>query len=68
MKEGWVIAYTTNQMFDAELFKRVLGDHDIDSVILNKMDSSYKAFGEIEVYVRQDNILRAKRLAKEFDS
>lgn len=68
MEEGWVLTYTTNKMFDAELFKRVLGDHDIDSVIINKMDSSYRSFGEIEVYVRQDQIIRAKMLAKEFDS
>ena len=68
MEEGWVLAYTTNQMFNAELYKRVLGDHDIEAVIINKMDSSYRAFGEIEVYVRQDHIIRARKLAKEFDS
>ena len=68
MEEGWVLAYTTNKMFDAELFKRVLGDHDIESVIINKMDSTYRSFGDIEVYVRQDQIIRAKMLAKEFDS
>ena len=68
MEQGWVLAYTTNQMFNAELYKRVLGDHDIEAVIINKMDSSYRAFGEIEVYVRQDHIIRARKLAKEFDS
>ena len=68
MEEGWVLAYTTNKTFDAELFKRVLGDHDIESVIINKMDSTYRSFGDIEVYVRQDQIIRAKMLAKEFDS
>ena len=55
-------------MFEAELLKRVLGDHDIEAVILDKMDSSYKAFGDIEIYVRQDQILKAKMLAKEFDA
>jgi hypothetical protein len=68
MEKGWVLAYTTNKMFDAELLKRVLGDHDIESVIINKMDSTYRSFGDIEVYVRQDQIIRAKMLAKEFDS
>ena len=68
MKEGWAIAYSTNQMYNAELLKTVLGDNDIESVIINKMDSAYHAFGDIEVYVRQDQILRAKMLAKEFDS
>ena len=68
MEKGWVLAYTTNKMFDAELLKRVLGDHDIESVIINKLDSTYRSFGDIEVYVRQDQIIRAKMLAKEFDS
>ena len=68
MEKGWVLAYTTNKMFDAELLKRVLGDHDIESVIINKLDSTYGSFGDIEVYVRQDQIIRAKMLAKEFDS
>ena len=55
-------------MFNAELFKRVLADNDIESVIINKMDSTYRTFGDIEVYVRQDQILKAKMLAKEFGS
>lgn len=68
MEEGWVISYTTGEMYLAELFKRVLGDHDIEAVIINKMDSVYKSFGDIEVYVRRDQILRAKKLAEEFNS
>ncbi len=68
MEKGWLLAYSTGKMFNAELFKRVLGDHGIDSVILNKMDSSYRNFGDIEVYVRDSQILKAKMLAKEFDS
>ncbi len=68
MEEGWVIAYTSNEMYHAELFKKVLGDHGIEAVIINKMDSSYQTFGEIEIYVKQDNILKAKKLAEEYDS
>ena len=68
MEKGWVIAHTTNEMYLAELFKKVLGDHDIEAVIINKVDSIYKTFGDIEVYVRQDQILKAKRLAEEFNS
>ena len=68
MENGWTLAYSTQQMFEAELLKRVLGDHDIEAVILDKMDSSYRAFGDIEIYVRQDQLLKAKMLAKEFDA
>ena len=68
MEKGWVLAYTSNEMYLAELFKRVLGDHDIEAVIINKMDTVYRTFGDIEIYVRQDQILKAKKLAEEFNS
>ncbi len=68
MEKGWVCVYTTVQMFRAEIFKRVLADHDIEAVIINKMDSSYKSFGDIEVYVKNDHVIKAKLLAKEFDT
>ena len=68
MEEGWVISYTTNEMYIAELLKKVLWDHDIEAVIMNKKDSMYHTHGDIEVYVRQDQILKAKKLAEEFDS
>jgi hypothetical protein len=68
MEKGWVRIYTTNQMFRSEIFKRVLADHDIEAVIINKMDSSYRSFGEIEIYVKDDHVIKAKLLAKEFDT
>ena len=68
MEKGWVQVYSTDKMFQAEIFKQVLADHDIEAVIINKMDSSYKAFGEIEIYVKYDHIIKAKMLAKEFDA
>jgi hypothetical protein len=68
MEKGWVKVYTTNKMYRAEIFKQVLGDYEIEAVIINKMDSSYKDFGEIELYVKYDHVIRAKMLAKEFNS
>jgi len=68
MEKGWVQVYSTDKMFQAEILKQVLSDHEIEAVIINKMDSSYKAFGEIEVYVKNDHVIKAKMLAKEFDS
>jgi hypothetical protein len=68
MEKGWVKVYGTNQMFRAEIFKQVLADHEIEAVIINKMDSSYQAFGEIEVFVTYDHVIKARMLAKEFDT
>ncbi len=67
MEKGWVIAYTTNQLYQAEILKEVLKDHGIEVQVINKMDSTYRTFGEIEVYVRDTHILKAKMLAREFE-
>lgn len=68
MEKGWVIAYTTRQSFRAEILKQVLHDHGINAQIINKMDTSYMAYGDIEIYVPDTHILKAKMLAKEFES
>ena len=67
MEKGWIIAYSTRLAYQAEIFKEVLHDHGIAAQIINKMDSTYQTFGDIEVYVPDDHILKAKMLAKEFD-
>lgn len=67
MEEGWIAVYTTNILYQAELLRNVLGDNGIESIIINKQDSSYK-FGAIEIYVKRDNVLKAKMLVKEFEN
>jgi len=67
MEKDWVIVYTTNKSYQAEIFREVLGDNGIESFVINKQDSSYK-FGNIEVYVKRDHVLKAKMLVKEFES
>ncbi len=67
MEKDWIIIYTTNKSYQAEIFRNVLSDHEIESFIINKQDSSYK-FGNIEVYVKRDHVLKAKMLVKEFES
>ena len=59
--------YSVETLFLAELTRQMLADHDITSFIINKKDSFYK-FGEIELYVNRDNVIRAKKLIAEFES
>ncbi len=68
MEKDWIQVYSTDKMFQAEILKQVLADHEIEAVIINKMDSSYKSFGEIEIYVKNVHVMKAKMLAKQFDS
>jgi hypothetical protein len=42
----------------------LLEEIEIDSVIINKRDRTYK-FGDIELYVHRDNVIRAKQVLKE---
>jgi hypothetical protein len=68
MEEDWVMVHQTGQEFHAEMLKKMLADHDITAVVMNKKDSSYKTFGDIEIYVKEENLLRAKTLIKEFET
>lgn len=67
MEKGWIIAYNTGLEYQAELFKKLLNDHGIAAQIINKMDSTYRSFGDIEVYVPDTHILKAKMLARKFE-
>ena len=62
MEKDWVIAYESKQEYLAEIARTVLTDNDIESVIINKKDSTYNSFGDIEIYVNRDNLIRAKQI------
>lgn len=66
MNSNWVKIYTSSQFFKSEIVKQVLIDHEIDAIILNKQDSSYK-FGEVEVHIHQNNFDKALAIILEND-
>ncbi len=68
MDKDWVNIYNADQQYLAELAKKMLADHNITAVIVNKKDSSYLAFGDIELYVRKEDQEKAKPLIKEFEN
>lgn len=59
MESNWIKVYTTDNVFTAEIIKQGLIESDIPAVVLNKQDSSYKAFGVLTVMVHQDDFQRA---------
>lgn len=61
MDVNWALIYSTGVPFKAELLKAVLEDNNIDSVVINKQDSSYH-FGELELYVKAEDVVNAKRI------
>jgi hypothetical protein len=56
--------YTTSNPINAEIIQQMLKENDIESVTLNKRDSSYQAFGVIEIYCHTDQVVSALQLIK----
>lgn len=63
MEKGWTNILTTARN-EVELKCAILRARDINAVIINKQDSSY-LFGDAELYVPQDEVIRAKRILDE---
>lgn len=58
--DGWAVVDAVSQPFQAELLKASLEQQGFQVLILNKRDSSYGAFGLVEVYVPTGEAARAK--------
>lgn len=59
--DKWQRVYSDPSMHKAEIVKAVLEEHDLKPVLINKQDSSYK-FGNYEIYVNPDEVIRAIKL------
>ena len=66
MADNLVHIYSMGNPYQAELAKQMLNSHNIPAFIVNKQDSAYK-FGDIEIYVNRDHVIRAKKLIREFE-
>ena len=49
--KSWFLLYTTRSFTEANIIKGLLQENLIEVVVMNKQDSSYLNFGEIELYV-----------------
>ncbi len=58
----WEVIFSTTLLYKAEIIKGLLEDEGIPCVIVNKQDSSYLAFGEIELFVPREDVLKAKQI------
>lgn len=67
MSTDQVHIYSIGNPYQAELIRQMLSDHNIQAFIVNKQDSAYK-FGDIELYVNRDHVIRAKLLIREFEN
>lgn len=61
---NWQTIFKTTIAHQAEIVKAVLQDLDIQSVIVNKKDSSY-LFGQIELRVESENVMKSLKIIEE---
>jgi len=59
---NWKCIYKTTSLFEAETIKGNLEHANIETVILNKRDSSYLTFGYVEIHVNSDNEEKAANI------
>ncbi|HEK19402.1 MULTISPECIES: DUF2007 domain-containing protein [unclassified Mucilaginibacter] len=59
MEKNWVKVFTSSNYYQSEIVKQMLTGNHINAVLLNRQASSHQNFGEVEVYVHQDNFSRA---------
>jgi type III secretory pathway lipoprotein EscJ len=65
MEQGWVKVYKTDKDYQADIVVELLDENGIKAVKMNKRDSSYLAFGNIEVYVEDEYAEKALQIIKE---
>lgn len=65
MENNWVKVYSSTHLHEIELIKGMLAEEDIQAFSINKVDSTYTIFGEIELFVNADDALRAINLIKQ---
>jgi hypothetical protein len=61
MEKDWAKIDSYGLQAIAELKKAILEASGIPSIIINKSDSSYH-FGDVELYVKRDDVIRAKMI------
>jgi hypothetical protein len=49
--KSWYKIYSTVNYAEANIIKGMLEENNIQTILLNKQDSSYLCLGEIELYV-----------------
>ena len=62
--ENWKCVYTAVQLYKVDVVKDFLTAENIEAVVVNKMDSAYTMFGEVELYVKPEDENRAVELIK----
>jgi Putative prokaryotic signal transducing protein len=59
MEKNWVKIFSSSNYYQSEMVKQALAGNHIESVLLNKQDSSHRTFGDVEVYIHYQDFSNA---------
>ena len=62
MESNYNKIYQTSNIIEAEIIMQMLNENGIEAVNMNKRDSSYTAFGLIEIYCPANDVVTALHL------
>jgi hypothetical protein len=55
MEKSWKKIYFSGDEFKVLMARDLLEENGINAVIMNQKDSSYKTFGEVELYIEEQD-------------
>jgi len=62
MEKNWKKVYFSGDQFKVLIARDILEENGINSVIMNQKDSSYTSFGDVELYIEEQNEEEALRI------
>ncbi|MCE7056924.1 DUF2007 domain-containing protein [Algoriphagus sp. AGSA1] len=62
--ENWNKVFESAMQVRAEIVKGILEEHQIQAVVLNKKETVYQIFGNFEVHVQQEDMMRATNIVQ----
>tara|TARA_B110000495_G_C22670375_1_gene396268 strand:- start:275 stop:508 length:234 start_codon:yes stop_codon:yes gene_type:complete len=66
-ESSWKVVYKTDLSYRSEIIKQILDENTIESISLNKIDSSYNNFGYYEVLVNELDYVEANKIMKKIN-
>ena len=64
MLKKWSKIFVSTDPIKVKIISQMLEENNITTVIINKQDSSYNMFGNIELYTQDINYERAVKILK----
>lgn len=65
MESSWKKIYFSGDQFKVQIAHDLLEENGINSVIINQKDSSYTSFGDIELYIEEQDEEEALRILEQ---